>query len=194
MLSYVYSTGWLFNLGFYTTELTGGQVILPSWLRCVSQTVKQPCCSQLRQVFTAFVKLIIFMSSAAISWCSQLHETLTAQHLYDASNTFQRLFNIVLSDLSLENVVIYFDPSDTWKSLNKCLSGLVKKKKKVCSIWPNVRNREFCYNFALATPLSDFVGPKIKFGWTDDASLLFNRSRICLAGLLTLKRPDVICH
>lgn len=72
------------------------------------------------------------MSSAAVSWCTPQHESLTAQHLYDASNTFQMLFNMVLSDLFdfeayLENIVIYFDPSDTRKSSNKCLSGLVKK-------------------------------------------------------------------
>lgn len=55
-------------------------------------------------------------------------------------------------------------------------------------------HREFCNNFALAAPLSDFVGPKVKFGGTDDVSMLFSRPKICLAGLVSLKRPDIICH
>lgn len=198
-------------------------------------TVKQHCCSQLTtwQVFTAFVKLIDYYCVT-----NRWDYTRVLQHNIDMMHPTQRLFNMVLSDLSdceayLENVVIYFDPCQTpgktrtivsaalWKkrtlNLAKCefsqaylwnllVQGGRLLGRQACpwqlglsmlTVLKHFLERaeycqEFCNNFALVAPFSDFVGPKVKFGWIDDASMLFHRSKISLAGLLSLK--DVICH
>ena len=52
-------------------------------------------------------------------------------------------------------------------------------------------NRSFCLDFSeIVAPLTDLLSKKVKFVWTDDCQLVFNKVKLLLQKSPVLKCPD----
>ena len=51
--------------------------------------------------------------------------------------------------------------------------------------------QEFFFNFSeIASPLTNLLSKKVKFGWTDDCQLAFDKVKLLLQRSPVLKSPD----
>ena len=100
-------------------------------------------------------------------------------------------------------MVIYTDNGSDHVRQNKCFLKIMREAKLTITLMKSEFGkatvkylgagyyRNFCLNFSeIAAPLTNLISKKVKFVWTDDCQLAFDKVKLLLQKSPVLKSPD----